>query len=158
MSQIYYLDLRTNRIKTTLHCKFDKGMNDLPFDAPNAKQLCRSMNAAEFPSDTEYISTPNELDLQVLKACEQVLPHPSDMFTAYAYVDASHATCLCTQRSTGIHVQCLGVTAISYKAKLQPTVATSSTEAEFIAAVSCAKELKHVWHVLTQLGEPQLGP
>ncbi len=41
LSQIYYLDLRTKRIKTAIHCKFDEGMNDLPDSelTPNARHL-----------------------------------------------------------------------------------------------------------------------
>jgi len=42
--------------------------------------------------------------------------------------------------------------AIAYKAKLQSTIATSSTEAEFIAAAYTAKAAKHLCSVLNDLG------
>ena len=45
-----------------------------------------------------------------------------------------------------------------YKSKLQVTVATSSTEAEFVAAVSAAKTAKYLHSVLSELGFPQSGP
>ena len=89
---------------------------------------------------------------------ESTFPSPPDPKIAYGFVDASHATCLRTRRSTGAYILCLAGTAILYKAKLQPTVATSSTKAEFIAAVSCAKALKHVRHILCELGIPQDSP
>ena len=92
-----------------------------------------------------------------IESVEHGFPHPTDLSSVYAYVDASHATCIRTRRSTGVHIICLAGTAIAYKAKLQPMVVTSSTEAEFIAAVSCAKALKHVRHILSQLGKTQTG-
>jgi len=45
--------------------------------------------------------------------------------------------------------------AVAYKSKMQSTVATSSTEAEFIAAVYTAKAVKHLHSVLMDL---QLSP
>ena len=39
MRNIYYLDCDTDRIKTTQHCRFDEGMNDLPSLPPNARRL-----------------------------------------------------------------------------------------------------------------------
>ena len=48
--------------------------------------------------------------------------------------------------------------AIAFMSKLQVTVATSSTEAEFIAAVSAAKMAKYLRSVLADLGFPQKGP
>ena len=58
----------------------------------------------------------------------------------YALLDAAHATDLKSRRSvTGLAVMfCNAV--IAYKSKLQDTVATSSTEAEFLAAVLTAKD------------------
>ncbi|KAI2489070.1 gag-polypeptide of LTR copia-type [Fragilaria crotonensis] len=51
------------------------------------------------------------------------------------YVDAAHATDLSTRRSiTGLAFMLCGGP-IAYKSKVQSTVSTSSTEAEFIAAV-----------------------
>ena len=70
-------------------------------------------------------------------------------------MDAAHATDLKTHKSiTGIHF-CLASAAIAYKSKLQATVATSSTESEFIAAVDAAKTAKYLCSVLAELGFPQ---
>ena len=74
------------------------------------------------------------------------------------YVDAAHATDLRTQRSISGLVATMNGTAIAYKAKWQPTVSTSSMEAEFIAAVSAGKMAKHLPYVLEELGVIQHGP
>jgi hypothetical protein len=47
---------------------------------------------------------------------------------------------------------------IAYESKIQSTVSTSSTEAEFIAAVHAAKIAKYLRSILSQLGYPQDGP
>ena len=48
--------------------------------------------------------------------------------------------------------------AVAYQSKLQPTVATSSTEAEFIQAVHGGKAVKYLHSTLAELGFPQLKP
>jgi hypothetical protein len=68
------------------------------------------------------------------------------------YVDAAHATDLRTRRSVTGYVITLCGAAICYRSKLQSTVATSSTEAEFIAAVTAAKSIKYLRLVLADLG------
>ena len=47
---------------------------------------------------------------------------------------------------------------ISYKSKTQSTTATSSTEAEFLAAVIAAKHAKYLRSILKELGFEQNGP
>jgi hypothetical protein len=47
---------------------------------------------------------------------------------------------------------------IAYKSKVQSTVSTSSTEAEFIAAVQAAKIAKYLRSILHELGYSQSGP
>jgi hypothetical protein len=74
------------------------------------------------------------------------------------FVDASHAACLRTRRSiTGIAF-CYGGSVIAYKSKVQPVVATSSTEAEFYAAVIAAKFAKYFRSILHDLGFPPDAP
>jgi hypothetical protein len=74
------------------------------------------------------------------------------------YVDAAHATDLATRRSiTGLVFMFCGGP-LAYKSKIQSTVSTSSTEAEFIAAVHAAKLAKYLRSVLFELGHPQPGP
>jgi hypothetical protein len=86
-------------------------------------------------------------------------PFPQhDLLQLVGYVDAAYATDTNTRRSiTGI-IFCLAGGAIAYKSKLQTTVATSSTEAEFIAAVHAAKIAKYLHAILLDFGIPQEGP
>jgi hypothetical protein len=74
------------------------------------------------------------------------------------YFDASHANDLKTRRSVTGLVFCLAGGAIAFKSKLQPTVSTSSTEAEFISSVHTAKLAKYLRSILLELGFPQVGP
>ena len=74
------------------------------------------------------------------------------------FVDAAHANDLRRRRSTSGYAFLLGTGVISYRSKTQPTTATSSTEAEFIAAVAAAKHAKYLRAVLLELGYAQRGP
>ena len=85
-------------------------------------------------------------------------PEPQEPTLLAGYVDAAHATDLTTRRSiTGLVFMFCGGP-IAYKSKIQSTVSTSSTEAEFIAAVHAAKIAKYLRSILSELGYPQLGP
>ena len=88
---------------------------------------------------------------------ESSFPHPTAPDQLVGYVDAAHANCLRTRRSVGGHVFILAGAAIVYRAKWIPTICTSSTEAEFIAAVSAAKAAKMLRSILQQLGFRQHG-
>jgi hypothetical protein len=74
------------------------------------------------------------------------------------YVDAAHANDLRNRRSTMGYCFTLSGGAIVYKSKTQSITATSSTEAEFIAAVSAAKTAKYLRAILVELGFPQPQP
>ena len=56
-----------------------------------------------------------------------------------SFVDAAHANDLRTRRSTTGFVFTFAGSAVLYRSRTQSIVATSSTEAEFIAAVHAAK-------------------
>ena len=85
-------------------------------------------------------------------------PQVDDPLQLSGYVDAAHATDLITRRSvTGLVFMFCGGP-IAYKSKIQPTVSTSSTEAEFIAAVHAAKISKYLRSILHELGYSQTGP
>jgi hypothetical protein len=47
---------------------------------------------------------------------------------------------------------------LAYKSKIQSTVSTSSTEAEYLAAVHAAKIAKYLQLILLELRHPHLGP
>lgn len=74
------------------------------------------------------------------------------------FVDAAHAVDIKTRRSITGLIFCLAGGAIAYKSKLQATVATSSTEAEFVGAGHAAKIAKYLHSVLSEFGFPQLHP
>eukprot|EP00957_Ditylum_brightwellii_P138223 10536368-Ditylum_brightwellii.AAC.1 len=61
----------------------------------------------------------------------------------------------CMELPEGKHT---GRTTITYSAKWQITVATSSTEAEFVQAISAAKMAKYLRTVLNELGITQHSP
>ena len=74
-----------------------------------------------------------------------------DLLQLVWYIDTAHATDLKTFCSVTGYAFCLTSSAITFKSKLQATVATSLTEAEFIAAVSAAKVAKYLCSVLAEL-------
>ena len=76
----------------------------------------------------------------------------------WAMLDAAHGTDLKTRRSvTGLVVMYCNA-AIAWKSRLQSLVSTSSTEAEFYAAVTCAKLVKYLRYVLMELDAMAPGP
>ena len=78
-----------------------------------------------------------------------------DASTVHAYADSDWATCVKTRRSfSGTCIRLAGGT-IAYKCKFQPTVAGSSTEAEFMAAYDTGKMILFVRSVLWDLHVPQ---
>ncbi len=85
-------------------------------------------------------------------------PVNHDLLKLVAYVDSAHGTCKRTRRSvTGYGITLAGGV-IAFKSKLQATVSTSSTEAEFIAAVVAAKAVKYLRSILSELGYDQKNP
>lgn len=73
-------------------------------------------------------------------------------------LDAAHATDLRNRRSvTGLLILFCRA-AIAWKSTLQPLCASSSTEAEFYAAVTCAKVIKYLRYVAGDLGFLAPGP
>ena len=81
---------------------------------------------------------------------------PRDLVAAC--LDAAHATDLKTRRSVTGYIVFFGCCAIAWKSNLQPRCATSSTEAEFYAAVTTAKVVKYLRYVLHELKATRAGP
>ena len=71
------------------------------------------------------------------------------------YCDSDYAGDLDTMRSTGGYVFLLSGGAISWSSKRQPTVALSSTEAEYMAATSASKEGLWLKRFVSELGWEQ---
>jgi len=74
---------------------------------------------------------------------------------AHAFADSDWATCVKTQRSFGGSCLCLAGGTVAYKTQFQPTVAGSSTEAEYMSAYFTSKMILFVCSVLWDLGVPQ---
>jgi hypothetical protein len=86
-------------------------------------------------------------------------PFPSTaLHELTGYVDAAHANDLRNRRSTTGYGFILSNAVIAYRSKTQSVTATSSTEAEFIAAVLAAKMARYLRSVLTELNFPPEGP
>jgi hypothetical protein len=73
----------------------------------------------------------------------------------HAYADSDWATCPKTGRSFGGACLRLAGGTVAYKCKFQPTIAGSSTEAEFMAAYDTRKMILYVRSILWDLGIPQ---
>ena len=86
------------------------------------------------------------------------LPRPTAPTQLVGFVDAAHANDLRTRRSTTGYAFILANGIVSYRSKTQSITATSSTEAEFLAAVLSAKQAKYLRAILKELGFPQKCP
>ncbi|KAL5701150.1 hypothetical protein ACHQM5_026519 [Ranunculus cassubicifolius] len=76
----------------------------------------------------------------------------SNSLKLYGFSDADWAGCPITRRSTTGYCTYLGRNCISWSAKKQPTVARSSTEAEYRAMASTAAELTWLTYLLRDIG------
>ena len=81
-----------------------------------------------------------------------------DSLELSGFLDAAHANDLRNRRSTTGYAFILCGGAVSYRCKTQSITATSSTEAEFLAAVTAAKHAKYLRAIMTQLGFPPRRP
>ena len=73
-------------------------------------------------------------------------------FSLEAFCDADYAGDIDTRRSTTAYVFLLGQGAVSWSSRLQPTVAASTTEAEYMAAAYAIKEGLWLRTLLNDLG------
>ena len=75
-----------------------------------------------------------------------------------AYVDADHAGCPITSRSTTGAVYKVNGTAVHWTSKRQTTAMKSSTDAEMFGAAAATTEIMWLRDLLTSLECPQLNP
>ena len=85
-------------------------------------------------------------------------PEPTTIAKLIGFVDAAYANDLTKRRSTTGYVFTYAGGAVVYRSKTQSLTALSSTEAEFIAAVTAAKTAKYIRSVLSELGFKQEEP
>jgi hypothetical protein len=106
------------------------------------------MDLPEHPLPTVDVALHGKISPQITRPKHGPLePH--------TFVDSDWAACLKTRRSlSGIGAKMAGGP-IAYKTRLQPTVALSSTEAEFMATCDAAKMLLFIRSILWDLGIPQ---
>jgi hypothetical protein len=78
----------------------------------------------------------------------------SGLFKLKAYTDSDWAADKDTRRSVTGYVFFLGESPISWKSKSQPTVALSSTEAEYMGLASSTQEMLYLKALCLQFGIP----
>jgi len=74
------------------------------------------------------------------------------------FCDADHGEDLDTRRSTTAYVVMLAGGAVSWASRLQPTVALSSTEAEYMATCAAVQEMVYLRQLFADLGFEQKEP
>ncbi|RVW80052.1 Retrovirus-related Pol polyprotein from transposon TNT 1-94 [Vitis vinifera] len=116
---------------------------------------------------SRYMENPTELHLQAAKRVLRYLQGTTEFGIFYrkggddelvTYTNSDHAGDLDERKSTSGYVFLLSSGAISWSSKKQPIVSLSSTEAEFIAAASCACQAVWLKRVLGKLGQNQGKP
>ena len=86
------------------------------------------------------------------------VPGATSSYEAVNYIVASHAKCLRSRTYVGSFVITIFVVAAYQQSKLQSTVVTSSTEAEFIDAVSGDKYEIYISSVIEDIVFSRKGP
>ena len=93
--------------------------------------------------------------LRYLKATPKLgLTYGGGTLDLFSFCDSDYAGCIDTRRSTTGHASILNGAAVSWQSRRQPTVATSTTEAEYMAAASVTKEVLWLKTLLKDLGVP----
>lgn len=109
---------------------------------------------------SRFIENPTQLHLQAAKRVLRYLKGTTDFGIFYrkggddeliGYSDSDYAGDLEDRKSTSGYVFLLSSGAVSWSSKKQPVVSLSTTEAEFIAAASCACQAVWLKRVLENL-------
>ena len=110
------------------------------------------------------MENPTEMHLQVAKRALRYLKGTTNFGIFYkkggdeelvAYTDSDYAGDLEDRKITSGYVFLLSSRVVSWTSKKQPVVNLSTTEAEFIAAASCACQAIWLRRVLEKLGQKQ---
>jgi hypothetical protein len=78
--------------------------------------------------------------------------------TPYGYVDADYGGDRDTRRSCSGHVFFMAGGPVAWGAKYQPTVALSTTEAEYMALTRAAQQILWMYSAMSEVGFPQPKP
>jgi hypothetical protein len=122
--------------------------------------ICQAVGAL-----ARYMATPTDKHWNVAKGVLRYLLGTADLGLVYGdvsketgglvgYCDADFAGDLDTRRSTTGYVYLLNGGAISWSSRLQPTVAASTTEAEYMAGAYSVKEGLWLRKLMRDLGHP----
>jgi hypothetical protein len=74
------------------------------------------------------------------------------------WADADWAACTATRRSTSGYVSTINGGALSWKCRQQKSVATSTSEAEYVAASRASDDIMYLRRVLEEVGAKQTTP
>jgi hypothetical protein len=114
---------------------------------------------------SRYMERPTEMHLQAVKRILRYLRGTTEFGIIYrkgdegqlrAYADSDYAGDVDDRKSTSGFVFMLGTGAVSWSSKKQPVVTLSTTEAEFIAAASCACQGVWLRRILGNIGLEQM--
>lgn len=110
---------------------------------------------------SRFMANPTELHYQVVKRVLRYVVGTVDLGIFYkrrgdaellAYTDSDYAGDVVDRKSTSGYVFSLSGGAVSWTSKKQPIVTLSTTEAEYVAAASCATQGVWMKRVLDKLG------
>lgn len=113
---------------------------------------------------SHFMENPTKAHYQVVKRILRYVKNTAELGVRYerggnnelqVYTDSDYAGDLDDRRSTSGFVFLIAGGAVSWSSKKQPIVALSTTEAEYIAAVSCATQGIWITRVLGRIGEHQ---
>ena len=105
-------------------------------------------------SPTESVPSEHNNEISFSQSTEiRELAEDTDC-TLRAYSDSDHGGCQETSRSTGGFCTFLGNNIISWQSQKQPTVAKSSTEAEYRSMSEAASKITWLCKILKELGIP----
>src|SRR5882757_2885731 len=79
-------------------------------------------------------------------------------FTLHGYSDSDYAGCKIDRKSTSGFMFFAGEKLVSWSSHKQPITSLSSTEAEYIALASAARETVWLRRFLCEIGHPQTRP
>jgi hypothetical protein len=169
------VQLQPSAVFTPIHAEDSNFLRERP-EVPYASAvgavlysaLCTRVDVAYAISQlSRFSSNPAKVHWEALKKLIRYLKGTSSWGLTYTgakgltlevYSDANFSSCPNTSKSTSGQVVMLAGGAVDWKAKRQPIVALSTTEAEYVAMAEAAKSV--LWHreLLMELGVPPEGP